>query len=460
MKTRFAITLAAIALCGAAAATAWSGTFSDDFSSGLRPTYWSVTQTTPGLFSVDDTHGGVRLAKVGNNPGGFQNVAINLNMAAVGGSISGDFSMQIDFSNAVIGPNNDQVQLNITLSDNSPFDDVYDISCGNPSVHVWNGGQQGCMAVTGNSGTFKISRTSGTLTGYYNGSQIFSESNSLVVPTITFSLQLQPGSNDNTSVTFDNFSLTAATVPISCTPPPPGMVSWWPGDGNANDIRGGNNGTLENGATFATGLVAQAFSFDGTDQFVQVPDNANIRFGGNMPMSVDMWIYRTSTSQTQHFIGKRQDCNGDANGTYQMGLDFVVSGDCGLFFGQPDVLANTVCSGVDLPLNTWTHLAGTFDGSTIRLYMNGQMIGEQTGASLGPSNTAPLLIGATSLACNPFYPTGGLIDEVEIFNRALSQTEIQAIVDAGSFGKCKGGRPAPTPRPRPTPAPRPGPARS
>jgi len=188
-------------------------------------------------------------------------------------------------------------------------------------------------------------------------------------------------------------------------------------------------------------LVAQAFRFDGTDQFVQVPDNANIRFGGNMPMSVDMWVYRTSTSQTQHFIGKRADCNGDGNGTYQMGLDFVVSGDCGLFFGQPDVLANNVCSGVDLPLNTWTHLAGTFDGSTIRLYMNGQLIGQQTGASLGPSNTAPLLIGATSLACNPFYPTGGLIDEVEMFNRALSQTEIQAIVDAGSFGKCKGDTP-------------------
>jgi len=166
-------------------------------------------------------------------------------------------------------------------------------------------------------------------------------------------------------------------------------------------------------------------------------------------MSVDMWVYRTSTSQTQHFIGKRASCNGDGNGTYQMGLDFVVSGDCGLFFGQPDVLANNVCSGVYLPLNTRTHLAGTFDGSTIRLYMNGQVIGETTGVSHGPANTAPLLIGATSLACNPFFPTGGLIDEVEIFNRALSQAEIQSIYNAGSAGKCKTS-PTPTPTPTPT----------
>jgi len=117
MKTRFAITLAiaGVVFYGAAAGPAWAATFSDDFSSGLRPLYWSVTQTTPGLFSVDDMHDDVRLAKVGNNPGGFQNVAINLNMAAVGGPIRGDFSMQVDFSNAVIGPNNDQVQLNITF---------------------------------------------------------------------------------------------------------------------------------------------------------------------------------------------------------------------------------------------------------------------------------------------------------------------------------------------------------
>src|SRR5262249_55983069 len=154
-----------------------------------------------------------------------------------------------------------------------------------PNVHVWDGAEHGTIPVSGNSGTFTISRTGSMLSAYYNGSLIYSETNTSPAIAMEFTNQLQPRSDDNTSVTFDNFSLTAATVPISCTPPPPGLVSWWPGDGNANDIRGGNNGTLQNGATFATGLVAQAFSFDGTDQFVQVPDNANIRFGGNMPMS-------------------------------------------------------------------------------------------------------------------------------------------------------------------------------
>src|SRR5215470_17179157 len=115
MKTRFAITLAVtgIVFYGGAAANTLAATFSDDFSSGLRPTYWSVTQTTAGLWSVDDTQGDVRLTKVGTSPGGLQNVRVQLNMAAVGGPIAGDFSEQIDFSNAVVGPNTDQVELHV-----------------------------------------------------------------------------------------------------------------------------------------------------------------------------------------------------------------------------------------------------------------------------------------------------------------------------------------------------------
>src|SRR5947209_16679255 len=60
----------------------------------------------------------------------------------------------------------------------------------------------------------------------------------------------------------------------SCTVAPPGMVSWWPGEGNANDIRGENNGVL-NGATIAAGEVGQAFSFNGSSE-VTVVDNGNL----------------------------------------------------------------------------------------------------------------------------------------------------------------------------------------
>jgi hypothetical protein len=245
-----------------------------------------------------------------------------------------------------------------------------------------------------------------------------------------------PAGNPNQSIdqTFDNVQITQP----SCVTPPSDMVSWWPGDGNAFDIQGGNNGALENGATFAPGRVGQAFSFNrNLSQFVEVPDAPNIRFGGNLPMSVDFWIYRTDPSTTQHFIGKRVTCSGDGNGTFQMGVDFVFTQDCGVQFGPPLPSGQTVCSGQDLPMNTWTHLAGTFDGTTQRLYMNGQLIGH-VDAPLGPPNTEPLLIGGVTQTgqCGQ-QTTGGLMDEVEIFNRALSQAEVQAIFNAGSAGKCK-----------------------
>ena len=51
----------------------------------------------------------------------------------------------------------------------------------------------------------------------------------------------------------------------TCVDPPEGLISWWPAEGNADDILGDNDGTLVNGATFAPGMVGQAFSFDGTE---------------------------------------------------------------------------------------------------------------------------------------------------------------------------------------------------
>ena len=94
------------------------------------------------------------------------------------------------------------------------------------------------------------------------------------------------------------------TPPRLCVDPPTGMVGWWPGDGNANDIIGGNNGILQNGATFATGMVGQAFSLNGTNHFVQVPHNASINLGGDY--TVDAWIQPTIGSGQFHMIANKR----------------------------------------------------------------------------------------------------------------------------------------------------------
>jgi hypothetical protein len=192
-------------------ATLFAGTFSDNFSTGLNPTFWTVSQTSPGIYTEDDTHGDVRFAKVAST-GGLQSIQVALNMSAVGGPIAGDFSMQIDFSNAVIGPGVDQVEFHSHFADSSFFFDVYDNSSGT-NVHVWNGSINGTTSVSATAGTFSIARTGSTLTGYFNGSAIFSETDTSTLNATEFILQNQPsGANDTPSVTYDNFSLTAASV--------------------------------------------------------------------------------------------------------------------------------------------------------------------------------------------------------------------------------------------------------
>lgn len=211
----------------------------------------------------------------------------------------------------------------------------------------------------------------------------------------------------------------------TCVEPPEGLVSWWPGDGKTEDIVDGNHGTLQNGATFANGMVGQAFSFDGVDAGVEVPDAPSLSFNTNAPISVELWAFRTGTNPVMHLIGKRVDC-GDLN--YQMALN-TESGE-GLIFNA--AFGNGAATGMDLPLNTWTHLAGTFDGTTYRFYINGQLVTTSNG-TLGEPNTVSFIIGGSG-SCSTF---AGLIDEVSIYTRALSAADIAAIFNAGSAGKCK-----------------------
>jgi len=213
------INLAVSVLAAALSTSAFAGTFSDNFSGGLSPADWSVSQTTPGLYSVSTPAGsvGLSLPDPALNPGGFQNVQVNLNLAALGGSVAGDFSTRVGFNNAIIGPNDDQVQLNVLFADGSTFDDVYDLSSGE-NVHVWNGGLQGATGVSATSGTFAISRSGSSVTGYYDGTAIFTEAESTALTDVWFSLQNQPGAQgDSPSVTFENFSFTASSVPEPAT---------------------------------------------------------------------------------------------------------------------------------------------------------------------------------------------------------------------------------------------------
>jgi hypothetical protein len=94
--------------------------------------------------------------------------------------------------------------------------------------------------------------------------------------------------------TFGGFILLLSLAALTqsgaqtCVQAPTGLVSWWPGDGDALDIVGGNNGMLQNGATFAAGMVWQAFVFDGIDDKVVI--NSAFPFHNPGGATLDFWL--------------------------------------------------------------------------------------------------------------------------------------------------------------------------
>ena len=226
-------------------------------------------------------------------------------------------------------------------------------------------------------------------------------------------------------------------VTPACAAPPANMAAWYPGDNNGRDIAGGNNGALQNGTTFATGKVGQAFSFDGMDDQITVPHNANQN--GGTQITIDAWINPTSIIHGQPIAQKRS--SGNIGGyTFETthspfapdnGLQWAI-----MIAGAYHILQTPANV---LTIGTFQHVAATYDGTTMRIYVDGvEKANMAASGSIDPT-TDPVLIGRN--AANNTIVWNGLIDELEIFNRALSQAEIAAIFNAGTAGKCKPPQP-------------------
>jgi predicted outer membrane repeat protein len=218
---------------------------------------------------------------------------------------------------------------------------------------------------------------------------------------------------------------------LHCVSPPSGIISWWPAEGNAVDIRGGNDGSLYATASFAGGKVGQAFNFDGEGSVV-IPDADSLDV--TTSFTLEAWVNPAMQNSYQGaVISKTGGVNG--NHGYQLGL----TPSTNLLYcefnaaGEPWPQNRTV-SETPVPAGTWSHIACTYDHNILAVYLNGLMIASTT---VGPksvvNSTSNLRIsGDDNFAL--FYK--GLVDEPAVYGRALTAGEIQSIDHAGSTGKC------------------------
>ena len=196
---------------------------------------------------------------------------------------------------------------------------------------------------------------------------------------------------------------------------------------------GGHHGGLRGGATFAPGIVGQAFNLPENGAHVEIQiGNDDFNFEPTQPMTVEMWAKRTypdgplPSGLAIHLLGKRSE-----RSYYQI---FYQHPDWGfeLFHeaGNYACICEETMQLDPLPFGRWRHLSVTFDGFVFRFYVDGVLkVGPRFSKFQG-SNNAPLLIGGSGVS-DTFI---GFIDEVRIYNRALTEEEVKARYDAGRSG--------------------------
>jgi len=264
-----------------------------------------------------------------------------------------------------------------------------------------------------------------------------------ILPHINATGQLDILVQDDTAVDYAILLL----APCPCVDPPSfGMVAWWtldePTGPIAYDSWGSNNGTHVNGPTPTPfGKVDGALSFSGSVANVTVPTSSTLDPASGA-FSIDLWAHTVGGG---NFTGQYLVTKWDASGLgYAFQLNTVSLTDnrlSGLSLVMTDTNSNSCFASVTFPPlpNQFHHCAVTVSAvsggmRTVTFYVDGlaKLPVSQTVACANLTNTDPLLIGIVAAGQVPTE-----IDEVEIFDRVLTPTEILEIFQANSAGKCK-----------------------
>jgi hypothetical protein len=198
-----------------------------------------------------------------------------------------------------------------------------------------------------------------------------------------------------------------------------------------------NTGTLHNGATFASGVsgnFGKALTLDGVDDFVNVPNNSTL--APPNAITVEGWINPSAYKFYPAIVEKGNV--GTCAESYDLFLDNSS--------GTVDFLVNTnglctgrgIISGGNAPLNAWTHVAGTYDGAMVKLYVGGTLVANVPHTGTIFATPGDVLIGKALRTGSGFSDSffGGSIDELHVWARALSADEVKFLAGTDPSPAC------------------------
>jgi hypothetical protein len=183
----------------------------------------------------------------------------------------------------------------------------------------------------------------------------------------------------------------------------------------------GNTASIVGPQRTASGKQGGALTYDGIDDYVTVPDAASLDL--TTGMTLEAWVQPTAGGKDWRQAVLKETSGGLAYGLYAFD-------DSGLSAGFANVSHEVGAPGASgLPLNAWSHIATTYDGTALRLYVNGTLAGQRSLTGSMKTSSMPLKIGGNAV-WGEFFK--GQIDSVKVYNRALSAAELTTDMSAAA----------------------------
>ena len=190
----------------------------------------------------------------------------------------------------------------------------------------------------------------------------------------------------------------------------------------AEDLSGGqHNGKLEKGPKWVKGQSGQALEFDGGN-YVELEDSApDLHFGDVEPFTISVWV---NPQPGGTIIGK---FNGGVIGAYIL----EVLGGSSVMFHREVAPWGLSANKIVPPKDKFSHITATYDGLEMKVYVNGELSGQQPRLGQNKDVATPVLVGARFQASKPSNFYTGIIDDLALFNVALGEAEIQRLIAPG-----------------------------
>lgn len=250
---------------------------------------------------------------------------------------------------------------------------------------------------------------------------------------VTLSPGFSVGPNENFEVRVQGCNTSTA--------PTNGLVLHLPFNNNANDVSGNNfNGTASGNVTYAARGTGQSLNVSAnTGQYITVPNNTTLQNLSNMSLSA--WVKPTAFNlacytEREMVIGKGKDVSATA---FAMSITRNTQAGCGnassftTYKMSFEMNGNSIFSDTYSVDSQWRHVICTYDGTTQKIYINGVLVQQQNIGTVNTSNTLPLYVNYATWnggASNSNGRFGGGIDDIRIYNRAITDAEVQQIYDA------------------------------